>query len=113
MTPPKRPKNDVNEELTKKDYRERKQIRPEEDLASRFDSDYEVLGTLGTGYFGMVKKCRNKIDGAVYAIKIMGCNDRKNLNEVKAMAILSNKECSNIVRYHHSWIENRKLYMVM
>jgi len=29
------------------------------------------------------------------------------------MAALSNKECSNIVRYHHSWIEGRQLYMVM
>jgi|JI9StandDraft_2_1071091.scaffolds.fasta_scaffold452023_1 serine/threonine protein kinase len=71
------------------------------------------MGTLGSGCFGTVKRCRNKVDGAVYAVKIMGCNDRKNINEVRAMAVLSNKECSNIVRYHHSWIEGRQLYMVM
>lgn len=72
-----------------------------------------MLGTLGSGCFGTVKRCRNKIDNAVYAVKIMDCYDRKNLNEVKAMAQLSSRECSHIVRYHHSWIEGRLLYMAM
>jgi serine/threonine protein kinase len=38
---------------------------------------------------------------------------QKNLNEVKALATLSSIECSNIVRYHNSWIENSHLFMVM
>jgi serine/threonine protein kinase len=38
---------------------------------------------------------------------------QKNLNEVKALATLSNIECANIVRYHNSWIENSRLFMVM
>lgn len=38
---------------------------------SRFQSDFEVLGKLGKGGFGEVVKARNKLDGVVYAIKII------------------------------------------
>lgn len=113
VTPPKRARNEINREFTKREYRQNKQIFSDEETTSRFESDYEVLGTLGSGCFGTVKRCRNKIDGTVYAVKIMSCDDCKNINEVKTMAALSSKECSSIVRYHNSWIENGQLYMVM
>lgn len=38
---------------------------------SRYQTDFEELGTLGKGTFGAVKKCRNKLDGQTYAIKII------------------------------------------
>lgn len=38
---------------------------------SRFQSDFEVLGKLGKGGFGEVVKARNKLDGVVYAVKII------------------------------------------
>jgi hypothetical protein len=38
---------------------------------SRFQTDFEVLGKLGKGGFGEVVKARNKLDGVVYAIKII------------------------------------------
>ena len=31
--------------------------------------DFEILEELGKGAFGVVHKCRRKIDGEVYAIK--------------------------------------------
>jgi|JI61114C2RNA_FD_contig_51_3874704_length_653_multi_1_in_0_out_0_2 serine/threonine protein kinase len=83
-----------------------------DDKNSRFEHDFEEQCTLGSGYFGIVKKCRNKVDGSIYAIKIMK-PFQKNLNEVKALATLSNVECGNIVRYHNSWIEDGRLFMVM
>ncbi len=40
-----------------------------EQPSSRFDTDYEVLEVLGSGYFGTVYKCQKKLDGLIYAIK--------------------------------------------
>jgi len=36
---------------------------------SRYQQDFEELGLLGRGGFGEVRKCRNRIDGLVYAVK--------------------------------------------
>ena len=36
---------------------------------SRFENDYEILETLGSGDFGTVFKCQHKLDGLIYAIK--------------------------------------------
>jgi hypothetical protein len=38
--------------------------------ASRFENDFEVLAILGKGNFGTVKKCRNRLDDSLYAVKI-------------------------------------------
>ena len=48
-------------------------------VVSRFTEDYEILKIIGKGCFGNVYKCRNKIDGLVYAIKCsknqINCNE--------------------------------------
>lgn len=112
-TPPKK-QTPVDHDREIRDSYEKVKYRLKEydEENSRFESDYEELSTLGSGYFGIVKKCRNKVDGNIYAIKIMKPFE-KNLNEVKALASLSTIECGNIVRYHNSWIENGRLFMVM
>jgi hypothetical protein len=38
---------------------------------SRFRADFEALGKLGKGGFGEVVKAQNKLDGVVYAIKVI------------------------------------------
>lgn len=38
---------------------------------SRFGTDFESLGRLGKGGFGEVVQARNKLDGMMYAIKII------------------------------------------
>ena len=46
-------------------------VSHEDDIqVSRFDNDFEVIETLGAGNFGKVVKCRNKLDNAMYAVKI-------------------------------------------
>jgi len=87
---------------------------------SRFDSDYEVLEVLGSGYFGTVYKCQKKLDGLIYAIK---CTKNKfkgtgnlhqALNEAQALASLcALDENPFIVRYYSAWIEDDRLYLAM
>lgn len=40
-------------------------------------------------------------------------NKIENVNEVNMLAALSNGECSYLVRYYYSWVEDDRLYMVM
>lgn len=35
----------------------------------RYDADFLVLETIGSGHFGTVSKVRKRLDGAIYAIK--------------------------------------------
>jgi hypothetical protein len=36
---------------------------------SRFNQDFDIIGTLGNGSFGTVYKCLSRIDGCLYAVK--------------------------------------------
>jgi len=87
---------------------------------SRFAEDFEEIGKLGTGSFGMVYKCLSKLDGCMYAVKVArreakGVADRdRMLKEVYALAALSDRAESaafHIVRYHQAWMEDDRLYI--
>ena len=88
---------------------------------ARFDEDFEEINTIGRGNFGSVVKCRNKLDGIEYAIKITERSTPKNRNsiyealqEVYALSALSvSSESQHIVRYYRGWIENAQLYIQM
>lgn len=43
---------------------------PEQSTQSRFHSDFDVIGELGTGSFGSVLKVLSRLDGCMYAIKV-------------------------------------------
>ena len=51
---------------------------------SRFHQEFEQVGELGAGEFGTVLKCKNRLDGTMYAIKrskkkITGMADEQNV----------------------------------
>jgi CCR4-NOT transcriptional regulation complex NOT5 subunit len=78
--------------------------------SSRFDEEFEVLATLGSGHFGKVMKVKKRLDGCFYAVKmvnelIRGRNHRERvLKEVYALSALwENNE--HILRYYSSWME--------
>lgn len=38
---------------------------------SRFKTDFDSLGALGKGGFGQVVRAQNRLDGVIYAVKII------------------------------------------
>ncbi|KAF4044771.1 Protein kinase domain [Phytophthora infestans] len=80
---------------------------------SRFEQDFEVVGSLGEGGQGSVFKVRSKVDGCYYAIKKvvlprateLDANraESQALREVRLMASMSPH--ANVVRYHTAWTE--------
>lgn len=90
------------------------------DSESRFETEFEVLDEIGKGHFGVVTRCRNRLDGLEYAVKITNhkwrgeCGKREALQEVFALSALS--VCDDnpyIVKYFNGWIEDSKLYIVV
>lgn len=88
---------------------------------SRFEEDFEEISTVGRGNFGSVVRCRNKLDGIEYAIKITDQNTPKHgnsmieaLQEVYALSALSvSSENPYIVRYYRGWIDDEQLFIQM
>jgi len=98
---------------------------------SRFEKDFITLGQLGSGSFGVVLKCRNRLDKSEYAIKQVVLSEKKRecpqspgkhhqrigsfvvnasamqqLKEIGMMAKLGFHP--NIIHYHQSWTERTK-----
>ena len=88
-------------------------------FSSRFSEDYNIIETLGTGNFGTVYKCQNKLDGLIYAIKCTkvkykGTSNGQAVNEAQALASLSAlDENPFVVRYYNAWSEDDRLYLVV
>jgi hypothetical protein len=88
---------------------------------SRFEEDFEEISTVGKGNFGSVVRCKNKLDGIEYAIKITDQSTPKHgnsmldaLQEVYALSALSvSSENPYIVRYYRGWIDNEQLFIQM
>ncbi|RLN92022.1 hypothetical protein BBJ28_00008460, partial [Nothophytophthora sp. Chile5] len=81
--------------------------------SSRFEQDFEVVGSLGEGGQGAVFKVRSKVDGCYYAIKKVVLPrateldsqraENQALREVRSMASVATH--ANVVRYHTAWTE--------
>eukprot|EP00529_Nitzschia_sp_RCC80_P012399 CAMPEP_0113467500 /NCGR_PEP_ID=MMETSP0014_2-20120614/14845_1 /TAXON_ID=2857 /ORGANISM="Nitzschia sp." /LENGTH=568 /DNA_ID=CAMNT_0000359807 /DNA_START=1 /DNA_END=1704 /DNA_ORIENTATION=+ /assembly_acc=CAM_ASM_000159 len=83
--------------------------------ASRYQTDFIELGTLGRGGGGEVVKVRNRLDRRVYAIKkiLLESERGSNAKQAKAMnkklrrevTTISRMTHRNIVRYFQAWME--------
>ncbi|XP_054716934.1 wee1-like protein kinase [Uloborus diversus] len=94
----------------KVDLQPNKRIHLKEKNMSRYKSEFLELEEIGSGEFGSVFRCINRLDGCEYAIKksrkpLKGTsNERVALNEVYAHAVLGHHK--HVVRYFSAWAEN-------
>ncbi|XP_053675785.1 wee1-like protein kinase [Anopheles nili] len=90
-----------------------KRLALQDSNISRYEKEFIQLSLLGTGEFGHVYQCLNRLDGCIYAIKksirpVAGSSFEKTaLNEVYAHAVLGKHD--NVVRYYSAWAENNHM----
>jgi len=75
---------------------------------SRYKEDFVEEGTLGSGGFGIVKKVRNKLDNASYAIKkvyVKMCKEELVLKILREVTVNAKINHPNIVGYKAAWLE--------
>uniref|UniRef100_A0A182MZC3 Wee1-like protein kinase n=1 Tax=Anopheles dirus TaxID=7168 RepID=A0A182MZC3_9DIPT len=90
-----------------------KRLALQDSNISRYEKEFVQLSLIGTGEFGQVYRCLNRLDGCIYAIKksiqpVAGSSFEKTaLNEVYAHAVLGKHD--NVVRYYSAWAENNHM----
>jgi Protein kinase domain len=85
---------------------------------SRFANDFDVIQQLGRGCFGTVVSVMSRLDGCLYAVKIIPHHNGDIVQqEIYALAALSEVTTSDepavfhIVRYHQSWREGSTVFI--
>lgn len=112
---PRNPKFDLNESDGSDIENEQptKRVALQENNISRYHKEFLELELIGSGQFGSVFKCINRLDGCVYAVKksrkpVAGSAFEKSaLNEVYAHAVLGKHQ--HVVRYYSAWAEDNHM----
>ena len=79
----------------------------------RYRKEFLEVRVIGTGEFGSVYECINRLDGCTYAVKksikpVTGsANEKTALNEVYAHAVLGQHH--HVVRYYSAWAEDNHM----
>lgn len=72
---------------------------------------FQTTMVLGEGSFGRVYKCKDKVDGIEYAVKVSEKYNSLAVEEVRKHEALS--EHPNCVKFYKAWEEGRSLYIQM
>lgn len=81
-------------------------------------SDFEILGQIGKGSYGVVYKCKRKLDSRIYVLKeirLAGATKKEIESAVSECHILARIDSDYVVRYFDSFVESETetLWMVM
>ncbi|CAF2305529.1 unnamed protein product [Rotaria sp. Silwood2] len=102
-----------DEENLEENYR-RKKVSLKQCNVHRFNEEFHTQSLLGSGEFGNVYLCVNRLDGCAYAIKkskrpIAGSSfEMLAWKEVCAQAVLKHP---NILQYYSAWAEDDHMYI--
>ncbi len=79
--------------------------------SQRHKTDYEVLEELGSGGFGIVYRVKHRLDGKVYAMKVVrASSSTKEMEKIlREVQVLSSIRSDHVVRYYSAWIERGDL----